>query len=193
MEALLAAPDVATPLGLRDRAMLETLYATGLRVSELVGLTHAQVSLASGVVRVIGKGSKERLVPLGDEAAVWIERYLATARARDRRRFTRSASVRHRAAHAADTAGVLGVDQAPCTRRRHRAGDAVAACAAPRVRDAPSEPRRRPARRAAAARPRRHHDDDDLHARRARAAESAARGRTIRAADARAAGRKPAL
>ncbi len=80
VEALLAAPDVATPLGLRDRAMLETLYATGLRVSELVGLTHAQVSLASGVVRVIGKGSKERLVPLGDEAAVWIERYLATAR-----------------------------------------------------------------------------------------------------------------
>ncbi|MEO6928970.1 MAG: site-specific tyrosine recombinase XerD [Casimicrobiaceae bacterium] len=80
VEALLAAPDVATPLGLCDRAMLETLYATGLRVSELVGLTHAQVSLQSGVVRVIGKGSKERLVPLGEEAIVWIERYLATAR-----------------------------------------------------------------------------------------------------------------
>ena len=80
VEALLAAPDVGTPLGLRDRAMLETLYATGLRVSELVGLKHAQVSLASGVVRVIGKGSKERLVPLGDEAAVWIQRYLAGGR-----------------------------------------------------------------------------------------------------------------
>jgi integrase/recombinase XerD len=75
VEALLAAPDVSTPRGLRDRAMLETLYATGLRVSELVGLTHAQVSLANGVVRVIGKGSKERLVPLGDEAAAWIERH----------------------------------------------------------------------------------------------------------------------
>lgn len=82
VEALLAAPDVDKPLGLRDRAMLETLYATGLRVSELVSLTHAQVSLDSGVVRVIGKGSKERLVPLGDEAVAWIQRYLRTGRAR---------------------------------------------------------------------------------------------------------------
>ena len=80
VEALLAAPDVSTTLGLRDRAMLETLYATGLRVSELVGLTIAQVSLDVGVVRVIGKGSKERLVPLGDEAASWIERYRKSAR-----------------------------------------------------------------------------------------------------------------
>ena len=81
VEALLAAPDVATPLGVRDRAMLETLYATGLRVSELVGLKHAQVSRQSGVVRVIGKGSKERLVPLGDEAVAWLDRYLLEARA----------------------------------------------------------------------------------------------------------------
>ena len=80
VEALLAAPDVATTLGLRDRAMLETLYATGLRVSELVGLKLGQVSLDVGVVRVLGKGSKERLVPIGDEAAVWIERYRRTAR-----------------------------------------------------------------------------------------------------------------
>ena len=80
VEALLNAPDVSTTLGLRDRAMLETLYATGLRVSELVGLTIAQVSLDVGVVRVIGKGSKERLVPLGDEAASWIERYRKSAR-----------------------------------------------------------------------------------------------------------------
>jgi len=82
VEKLLAAPDVAAPLGLRDRAMLETLYATGLRVSELVGLTLSQVSLTQGVVRVIGKGDKERLVPLGEEAVAWINRYLAEGRPR---------------------------------------------------------------------------------------------------------------
>jgi integrase/recombinase XerD len=80
VEALIDAPDTATLLGLRDRAMLETLYATGLRVSELCGLTHAQLSLDAGVVRVIGKGSKERLVPLGEEAVAWLGRYLADAR-----------------------------------------------------------------------------------------------------------------
>ena len=80
VEALLAAPDPETTLGLRDRAMLETLYATGLRVSELVGLTLAQVSYDMGVVRVLGKGSKERLVPLGEESIVWLKRYLATGR-----------------------------------------------------------------------------------------------------------------
>jgi integrase/recombinase XerD len=81
VEALLATPDVDSPLGVRDRAMLETLYATGLRVSELVGLKLAQVSLDAGVVLVLGKGSKERLVPLGEEAIGWLERYLATTRA----------------------------------------------------------------------------------------------------------------
>ena len=80
VEALLAAPDPETTLGLRDRAMLETLYATGLRVSELVGLTLAQVSLDMGVVRVLGKGSKERLVPLGEESIEWVKRYLASGR-----------------------------------------------------------------------------------------------------------------
>jgi integrase/recombinase XerD len=80
VEKLLAAPDVGTPLGLRDRAMLETLYATGLRVSELVGLTHAQVNLDAGVVRVLGKGSTERLVPLGEEALAWLARYLKEAK-----------------------------------------------------------------------------------------------------------------
>ncbi len=76
VEALLGAPDVETPLGVRDRAMLETLYATGLRVSELVGLKRALTDLNVGVVRVMGKGSKERLVPLGEEAVTWIARYL---------------------------------------------------------------------------------------------------------------------
>ncbi|MCL4183958.1 MAG: tyrosine-type recombinase/integrase, partial [Burkholderiaceae bacterium] len=80
VEALLAAPDVDTPLGLRDRAMLETLYATGLRVSELVTLAGVQVGLADGIVRVVGKGDRERLVPLGEEARGWIERYLREAR-----------------------------------------------------------------------------------------------------------------
>ena len=80
VEALLAAPVTGTTLGLRDRAMLETLYATGLRVSELVGLTLGQTGLHAGVVRVIGKGNKERLVPLGDEAVDWLKRYLAKSR-----------------------------------------------------------------------------------------------------------------
>jgi integrase/recombinase XerD len=80
VEALIAAPDVATTLGLRDRALLETIYATGLRVSELVGLKLFELSLDAGVVRVFGKGSKERLVPLGDVAAEWLKRYIADAR-----------------------------------------------------------------------------------------------------------------
>ena len=80
VEQLLAAPDLDTPLGLRDRAMLETLYATGLRVSELVGLRVHEVSLADGVLRAFGKGSKERLVPLGQIAIDWLMRYLNEAR-----------------------------------------------------------------------------------------------------------------
>jgi integrase/recombinase XerD len=80
VEALLGAPDVGVPLGLRDRAMLETLYATGLRVSELVGLKTVEVGLVDGVVRVVGKGDKERLVPLGEEARSWIERWLREGR-----------------------------------------------------------------------------------------------------------------
>lgn len=81
VERLLAAPDVETPLGIRDKAMLETIYASGLRVSELVGLIGEQVNLRQGVVRVTGKGGKDRLVPLGNEALHWIECYLDTGRA----------------------------------------------------------------------------------------------------------------
>ena len=80
VDALLAAPDTDTPLGLRDRAMLELMYASGLRVSELVTLRTFNVGLAEGVLRVLGKGSKERLVPFGQEAADWLTRYLADGR-----------------------------------------------------------------------------------------------------------------
>ena len=75
---MLAAPNTTTPLGLRDRAMLELLYASGLRVSELVAVKTFEVNLDAGVVRVMGKGAKERLVPLGEEAAEWIASYLKT-------------------------------------------------------------------------------------------------------------------
>ena len=81
VEALLAAPDVHDPLGLRDRAMLELMYASGLRVSELVALKTLHVSLNESVLRVLGKGSKERLVPYGQIAGEWLARYLQSARA----------------------------------------------------------------------------------------------------------------
>ena len=80
VEALLAAPDVDTLLGLRDRAMIEVLYASGLRVSELVGLKTVHLGLNEGVLRVMGKGSRERLVPFGAEAQVWLQHYLLEAR-----------------------------------------------------------------------------------------------------------------
>ena len=85
--ALLAAPDVAVPLGLRDRAMLELLYASGLRVSEIVALPRDAVDFPTGVLKVVGKGGKHRIVPFGDSAAGWLRRYLSDARPiLDRRR-----------------------------------------------------------------------------------------------------------
>jgi integrase/recombinase XerD len=80
VEALLAAPDVATPLGVRDRAILEVFYATGLRVSELIGLRATDVDLRMGLVTCFGKGRKERIVPLGEEAQRWVDRYLREVR-----------------------------------------------------------------------------------------------------------------
>lgn len=80
VDRLLEAPDTGSPTGMRDRAMLEVLYATGLRVSELVRLSLDQVNLRQGVVRIVGKGNKERLIPLGEEAAGWLERYLREGR-----------------------------------------------------------------------------------------------------------------
>ena len=81
IERLLAAPDCSSVRGLRDRTMLELLYATGLRVSELVSLSPGQINTRQGVLRVVGKGRKERLVPFGEVAGEWLERYLASARA----------------------------------------------------------------------------------------------------------------
>lgn len=81
IEALLNAPDTTQILGIRDKTMLELLYATGLRVSELVNLTIHQINLRQGVIRVTGKGGKERLVPIGDESNLWLENYLSTTRA----------------------------------------------------------------------------------------------------------------
>ena len=81
VELLLEAPDVKSGLGLRDRAMLETLYATGLRVSELVNLKMLEANLQVGVLRIVGKGNKERLVPMGEQAIDWVTRYLKTSRA----------------------------------------------------------------------------------------------------------------
>lgn len=80
VEQLLQAPETIHPLGLRDRTMLELLYAAGLRVSELVEITFQQVNFRQGCIRITGKGEKERLVPIGEEAVVWLERYLAGAR-----------------------------------------------------------------------------------------------------------------
>ncbi|MEE9141126.1 MAG: site-specific tyrosine recombinase XerD, partial [Gammaproteobacteria bacterium] len=80
VEALLEAPDAADPLGMRDRTMLEVLYATGLRVSELINLELRQINLNQGVLRITGKGGRERLIPLGEESQEWIHRFVQSAR-----------------------------------------------------------------------------------------------------------------
>ena len=132
VERLLDSADSGTPLGLRDRAMLETLYATGLRVSELVGLKLTALNINDGVLRVTGKGNKDRLVPLGEEAVQWLqalpERRPAAAAGKKtlRRRVRDSARRRH------DAAGVLVSDQAARPDRRHYP-PAVAAHAASRL------------------------------------------------------------
>ena len=80
VESLLAAPDVSDPLGHRDRTMLEVLYATGLRVSELINLKQSEINLNQGVLRIVGKGDRERLIPLGDEAQNWIREFISGPR-----------------------------------------------------------------------------------------------------------------
>ncbi len=110
VDALLQAPDVEAPAGLRDRAMLELMYACGLRVSELVGLPATALNLRQGVLRVAGKGGKERLVPLGEESRHWLQRYLAQAR-------PALLAMPGRAAPAAGTALFVGPRGQPVTRQ----------------------------------------------------------------------------
>ena len=117
VEALLAAPDVATPLGLRDRAMLELMYASGLRVSELVNLPLAGLSVRQGVLRVTGKGGKERLVPVGETALDWIERYLAEARPHTGARAPADGVVPVQPRRGDEPADVLDPGQALCDAR----------------------------------------------------------------------------
>jgi integrase/recombinase XerD len=135
VESLLGAPDTAEALGLRDRSMLEVLYATGLRVSELTSLTTTQINRQQGVLRVSGKGNKERLVPLGEEALDWLERYAGGARAE-----------------------ILGTRQSDAL-FPSRAGRAMSRQAFWQ------EPRRRSSRGANAARAQRYFDHPDLHPR----------------------------
>jgi site-specific recombinase XerD len=162
VEALLSAPDDDTPLGLRDRAMLETMYASGLRVSELVGLKTFHVGLNEGVLRVLGKGSTERLVPFGQVAREWIVRYIAESRP------AILGGQQTRPRH--EPGDVLEAGEKICTTGRHPFA-AVAAYVAPCLRHALAEPRRRLARRADAARPCRHFHHHDLHPCGARAPE----------------------
>jgi integrase/recombinase XerD len=164
VETLLGTPDVGTPLGLRDRAMLETLYATGLRVSELTGLKMAQVSLDMGVVRVLA-GQQGRLVPLGEEAIAWIKRYLETARTA-------------LAAKGRSDAMFVTARGGPMTRQAFWAllalrGESRIPAASPSRTCCGTRSRRicsitaRTCASCSCCSARGHHDDDDLHARRA--------------------------
>ncbi len=117
VDALLQAPDTGNPLGLRDRAMLELLYATGLRVSELVGIRLGEVSLQHGVIRITGKGNKERLVPMGEEAHDWIQTYLRDARPTLMQgKMIDGTCVCDHARQWHDAANVLGNDSTLCAR-----------------------------------------------------------------------------
>ena len=173
VEALLAAPDTATPLGLRDRTMIELMYASGLRVSELVSLKTVYLSLDEGALRVTGKGAKERLVPFGAEAHAWVRRYLAEARSAILKGQASDALFVTARGAADDAADVLEADQGACAEGRH-SRTAVAAHAAPCLCHASAEPRCRPARGADAAGPCRHLHHHHLHPCGSRAAEGAA-------------------
>ena len=132
VESLLAAPAVSDPLGNRDRTMLEVLYATGLRVSELVNLRMTQVNLNQGVMRILGKGNRERLIPLGEEAVRVADRFRARSARRDPARAPDRLSVPDPARRPHDAPGVLAHHQALCPQGRRRQGALAAhVCATP--------------------------------------------------------------
>ena len=164
VDKLLAAPDTAMPRGLRDRALIEVLYATGLRVSELINLKPQDVNLESGYLTTTGKGRKQRLVPLGDEAASWVVRYLKEARPGAAQEAIVAAPVRQRARRRrADARRLLEDPQGvrPPVRADRAAEPARAATL---VCDAPARARRRPAGHPDDAGPQRFVDDADLYA-----------------------------
>ncbi len=165
VDALLAAPDTSTPRGVRDRTLIEVLYATGLRVSELVGLRVTDVRVDQGYVQCLGKGRKQRIVPLGDTAADWVRRYVAEGRPEPHARTPDGVAVRERTRRRpAVTERVL--EAAEDVRTRSRPADASqSARAASFLRDAPARARRGSARHPGHARPRRSVDDADLHPR----------------------------
>ena len=166
VDALIAQPDVTTPRGLRDRALIELLYATGLRVSELVGLRPADLNLEASFLTCTGKGDKQRVVPIGDEAARWVSRYLREGAQDAARPPDELAAVRERARRrpGPDARGVLEDSQG--LRAAGRPQDlAQPAHAASLVRHAPAGARRRSAGHPDDARPRRPLDHADLHPR----------------------------
>ena len=120
VESLLAAPAVADPLGHRDRTMLEVLYATGLRVSELVNLKLSPVNLNQGVLRIVGKGDRERLIPLGEEAVHWVQQFLQRAARRDPARAPDRLPVPDPARRPHDAPGLLAHHQALRAQGRHQ-------------------------------------------------------------------------
>jgi integrase/recombinase XerD len=143
VEALLAAPEIDDPLGNRDRSMLEVLYATGLRVSELVNLKSSQVNMNQGVLRIVGKGDRERLIPLGEEAVSWLQKFMNGPRLEIL--LERQTEYLFPTRRGDDAPGVLAHHQA----LRAEGGcceGAFAPHAAPCIRHAPAEPRRRFAR-----------------------------------------------
>ena len=174
VEALLDAPDVNTPLGLRERTMLELMYASGLRVSELVDLKIVELSLNDGVLRITGKGAKTRLVPFGAPARAWIERYVKDARGVILNGQQDDALFVTGRGGADDAPDVLDTRQETCGPCRHRR-TVVAAHIAPRFCNPFAQPRRRSARGAIVAGTRRYLDDADLYARGARTPEKLAR------------------
>ena len=176
VEALLSAPDTTNSMGLRDRAMLELMYASGLRVSELIGVKSTDISLSDGVVRVVGKGDKERLVPLGEEAANAIELYLTQARAELCAGQARDALFV--TSQSAQSSGAMTrqmfwrLIKRYCHQGRH--SQSLAAYLAACVCNSPPQSRCGPAGGPAAAGSRRHLDHTDLYPRGARKTKAVA-------------------